>query len=47
FDAIVLAVAHLQFKKMDIAEIRALGKKQSVIYDLKYLFPAEQTDARL
>lgn len=47
FDAIVLAVAHQQFRQMDIASIRALGKPDSVIYDLKYLFPAEQTDARL
>ena len=47
FDGIVLAVAHQQFKQMDIGSIRALGKSTSVIYDLKYLFPAEQTDARL
>ena len=47
FDGIVLAVAHQQFKQMDIGSIRALGKNASVIYDLKYLFPAEQTDARL
>ncbi len=47
FDAIVLAVAHEQFKKMDIKQIKALGKTDSVIYDLKYLFPAEQTDERL
>ena len=47
FDAIILAVAHQQFKQMDISSIRALGKTDSVIYDLKYLFPAAQTDARL
>lgn len=47
FDAIVLAVAHEQFKQMDIKQIRALGKPDSVIYDLKYLFPAELTDERL
>ncbi|BCG64826.1 MAG: UDP-N-acetyl-D-galactosamine dehydrogenase [Methyloprofundus sp.] len=47
FDAILLAVAHEQFKQMDIKEIRALGKPDSVIYDLKYLFPADQTDERL
>lgn len=47
FDALVLAVAHQEFKQMDIHSIRALGKPDSVIYDLKYLFPAEQTDARL
>ncbi|MDD1622977.1 MAG: Vi polysaccharide biosynthesis UDP-N-acetylglucosamine C-6 dehydrogenase TviB [Methylococcaceae bacterium] len=47
YDAIILAVAHEQFRQMPIAEIRALGKKQAIIYDLKYLFPAYQTDARL
>lgn len=47
YDALLLAVAHEQFKRMDIASIKALGKKDSVIYDLKYVFPAELTDARL
>jgi len=47
FDAILLAVAHEQFRKMDIQQVRALGKPDSVIYDLKYLFPAELTDERL
>ncbi len=47
FDAIVLAVAHEQFKQMDIKQVRALGKSDAVIYDLKYLFPADLTDERL
>ncbi len=47
YDAIILAVAHDQFKAMSIDEIRALTRNESVIYDLKYLFPANQTDARL
>ncbi len=47
YDAIILAVAHEQFKAMAIDEVRALTKPDSVIYDLKYLFPANQTDARL
>ena len=47
YDAIILAVAHQEFKQMSIAEIRALGKEQAIIYDLKYLFPSDQTDARL
>jgi len=47
FDAILLAVAHEQFKKMDIKQVRALGKPDSIIYDLKYLFPADLTDERL
>ncbi len=47
FDAILLAVAHEQFRNMDIKHIKALGKPDSVVYDLKYLFPADQTDERL
>jgi UDP-N-acetyl-D-galactosamine dehydrogenase len=47
YDAIILAVAHQQFKAMAFDEIKALTRKESVIYDLKYLFPAHQTDARL
>jgi len=47
YDAVLLAVAHKQFKQMDIKQIRALGKSDAVIYDLKYLFPAELTDERL
>ncbi|BBL58164.1 Vi polysaccharide biosynthesis UDP-N-acetylglucosamine C-6 dehydrogenase TviB [Methylomonas koyamae] len=47
YDAIILAVAHDQFRQMPIAEIRSLGTPQTIIYDLKYLFPADQTDARL
>ncbi len=47
YDGIILAVAHRQFKAMSIDDIRALTRTESVIYDLKYLFPADQTDARL
>ena len=47
YDAVILAVAHQEFKETPIADIRALGKPQAIIYDLKYLFPADQTDARL
>ena len=47
YDAIVLAVAHSQFAAMGSAAIHALGKPRHVLYDLKYLFPADQTDLRL
>ena len=47
YDAIVLAVAHSQFATMGSAAIHALGKPKHVLYDLKYLFPADQTDLRL
>ncbi len=47
YDAIVVAVAHGQFVTMGIEQIRALCKPEHIVYDLKYLFPAEQTDMRL
>ena len=47
YDGIVLAVAHHQFKAMGAAAIRALGKPGHVLYDLKYLLPAEESDLRL
>ena len=47
YDAIILAVAHRQFREMGIAQIRALGKPDSVLFDVKYLFPAVEVDGRL
>ncbi|MEO5345648.1 MAG: Vi polysaccharide biosynthesis UDP-N-acetylglucosamine C-6 dehydrogenase TviB [Magnetococcus sp. YQC-9] len=47
YDGIILAVAHRQFKEMGIAKIRSFGKQGHVIYDLKYLFDANETDLRL
>jgi UDP-N-acetyl-D-galactosamine dehydrogenase len=47
YDGIVLAVAHRQFKAMGVDAIRALGTHNHILYDLKYLFPAEATDIRL
>ncbi len=47
YDAIVLAVAHAQFKEMDAAAIRALGKPGAVVYDVKSVWPREAVDERL
>jgi UDP-N-acetyl-D-glucosamine/UDP-N-acetyl-D-galactosamine dehydrogenase len=47
YDAIVLAVAHDQFKKMSEQEIRGWGKDNHVLYDLKYVLPSAQSDLRL
>ncbi len=47
YDAIILAVSHRQFKDMGLDKIKALGKANSVIYDIKYLFPADAVDGRL
>ena len=47
YDAIILAVAHHQFKAMGAEAIRALGKAEHVLYDLKYLLSATESDIRL
>ena len=47
YDAIVLAVAHEQFRALGAAGIKVLAKPQHVIYDLKYVLDAEDADIRL
>ena len=48
YDAIIISVGHRQFTAMGMERIRSLGKQNShLVYDLKYLFPADQTDLRL
>ena len=47
YDAIILAVAHAEFVKLGEERIRAFGKDNHVLYDLKYILPAEQSDIRL
>ena len=47
YDAIVLAVAHAEFKEMGSSKIRMLGKARHILYDLKYLFDRNSSDLRL
>jgi UDP-N-acetyl-D-glucosamine/UDP-N-acetyl-D-galactosamine dehydrogenase len=47
YDAIILAVAHHEFKTMGAKAIRAFGKPLHVLYDLKYLLPVDDSDLRL
>jgi UDP-N-acetyl-D-galactosamine dehydrogenase len=47
YDAIVLAVAHHQFKTMGAEKLRTLGKKHCVLYDVKNVLPKNAVDARL
>jgi UDP-N-acetyl-D-galactosamine dehydrogenase len=47
YDAIVLAVSHQQFIGMGVDAIRKFGKSRHVLFDVKYMFPADQTDGRL
>lgn len=47
YDAIILAVGHKQFLEMGAQAIRALGKPEHVLYDLKYSLAVEESDLRL
>ncbi|WP_180003625.1 MULTISPECIES: Vi polysaccharide biosynthesis UDP-N-acetylglucosamine C-6 dehydrogenase TviB [unclassified Acinetobacter] len=47
YDAVILAVAHEQFKAMGADAIRALGKSEHVLYDLKYVLSQAESDLRL
>jgi UDP-N-acetyl-D-galactosamine dehydrogenase len=47
YDAVIIAVAHKQFREMGADGIRALGKPEHVLYDLKYILPADAADLRL
>jgi UDP-N-acetyl-D-galactosamine dehydrogenase len=47
YDAILLAVGHEQFKEMGVSAMRRFGKKEHVLFDLKYVFPKEEVDMRL
>ena len=47
YDAIILAVAHNEFKQLSLNEIKAFGRANHVLYDLKYLLKADEVDGRL
>ncbi len=47
YDAVVMGVAHDKFRSMGIAGVRALGRKDHVLYDIKYVFRADEVDGRL
>lgn len=47
YDAVVLAVAHQQFRELGIEQIRRFGRRECVVYDIKSFLPANKVDARL
>ena len=47
YDGVVLAVAHEQFKAMGADVMRDFGKADHVLYDLKNIFDAQESDLRL
>lgn len=47
YDAVIITVGHNEFKEMGVEQIRALGKPEHVLYDLKYVLPKDSIDMRL
>jgi len=47
YDAIVLAVAHDEFKKLNLKDFNRLGCENYVLYDIKYILSANEVDGRL
>ncbi|UPG93341.1 nucleotide sugar dehydrogenase [Luteibacter aegosomatissinici] len=47
YDAIVVAVAHDEFRQMGGPGIRALANGRAVVYDIKGILPKEAVDGRL
>ena len=47
YDAVVLAVAHDEFKALTLDQIKSFGRDSFVLYDIKYLLKAEDSDGRL
>ena len=47
YDAIIIAVAHYQFKTLGTAGIRAFAKANAIVYDLKNILPKADVELRL
>ena len=47
YDVVVVAVSHRQFAEMGSAGIREFGRKDALLYDIKYLLPKNDVDDRL
>ena len=47
YDAVVIAVAHDEFRAMGVEGIRGLANGNAVLYDIKAMFTSDQVDGRL
>ncbi len=47
YDAIILCVGHNKFRELGADEIRAYGKTNHVLFDVKHILPKDAVDARL
>ncbi len=47
YDAVIVTVAHSSFAEQGAAGLRAFCRPGGILYDVKYLLPADQVDGRL
>jgi UDP-N-acetyl-D-glucosamine/UDP-N-acetyl-D-galactosamine dehydrogenase len=47
YDAAIVAVAHREFRQLGAKGVRALCRKNHVLYDVKHVFNANEVDGRL
>lgn len=47
YDAVVLAVAHDQYRALGAEGARRYGRRNALLYDIKSLYPRDDVDARL
>jgi UDP-N-acetyl-D-galactosamine dehydrogenase len=47
YDGVIIAVGHEQFRDMGVAGLRSLSKPDGILFDVKYLLPADAVDGRL
>lgn len=47
YDAVIVAVAHNEFRDMGSNKIREYGKDKHILFDVKYLFGKDEVDERL
>jgi len=43
----IIIVAHDKFKSLSEKQIRAFGKENHVLYDVKYILKASESDGRI
>jgi UDP-N-acetyl-D-galactosamine dehydrogenase len=47
YDAVIVAVAHRQFRELGAARLRRLCRRNHVLYDIKHVFKPGEVDGRL
>ena len=47
YDAVVIAVAHNQFKQLGANTIKSFGKRGAIIFDVKHMLDLQDVTARL